>query len=204
VEQSRFGSDGLRVEIKVNDRDVHDKSKSLSWNYDAYINDGEVVRETGSWSGLNAVTPEQLEHLEQSVECLKELSTFDWDNVLRRSMPRYRDYLKTPDPRYDRDKPDFDAELAQAEIDDIVGQRKMIEVKPFTSSWYYNPRVSEAYQKNVFVAVLKDSGSQYTIVECPRYEYENGEASKCYDRGNSHRVKKEQLKPVNPINIIEV
>ena len=198
----RFGGEGIRVEIRVNDRDVHDKSKALSWNYDAYINDGEVIRETGSWSGLQAVTPEQLEHLEQSVACLKELSTLDWEGILNKTMPNYKDYLHTMDPRYDRNKPDFDAELAQVELEDIIGQRKMIEVQPFTTSWYYNDRLRT--NPNVFVAILKDSGSQYTIVECPKRSFENGEGSKYFDANNYHRVKKEAIKPVKPFNIQDV
>lgn len=198
----RFGDHGIRVEIHVNDRDVHDTSKSLSWNYDAYINDGEVVRETGSWSGLNAVTPEQLEHLEQSVAFLKELANLDWMGILNKDMPKYKDYLKTDDPRYDRNKPDFDAELDQVEIEDIIGQRKMIEVKPFSTSWYYSDRLRT--NPNVFVAILKDSGSQYTIIECPKRSFENGEGSKYFDANNYHRVKKEAIKPVKPLNIQDV
>lgn len=197
----RFGGEGIRVEIHVNDRDVHDKSKALSWNYDAYINDGEVVRETGSWSGLNAVTPEQLEHLEQSVAFLKELANLDWMGILNKDMPKYKDYLKTDDPRYDRNKPDFDAELDQVDIEDIIGQRKMIEVKPFSTSWYYSDR---GRNPNVFVAILKDSGSQYTIIECPKSSFENGEGSKYFDRNNYHRVKKDVIKPVRPLNIQDV
>lgn len=202
VERGAFGADGIRVKIHVNDRDVHDKFKSLSWNYDAYINDGEVVRETGSWSGLQAVTPEQLEHLEQSVDFLKELSGLDWNGILNKTMPKYRDYVHTDDPRYDRNKPDFDAELEQLDLEELIGKRKMVEVNPFTSSWYYNDRLR--VNPNVFVAILKDSGSQYTIIEAPKREVENGSGGKYFDANNYHRVKKDVIKPVRPLNVQDV
>ena len=196
VETAPFRRNGLRVCIRVNDRDVHDKKKALSWNYDAYLGDeGEVVRETGSWSGLQAVTDEQLEQLEQSLQALKELKDLDWNGLLNRSLPNFRDYITVDDPRYDRNKPDFDKELREAEIEDIIGQRKMILVKQFPGSWYW---------KDHYVAITRDSGSQYTIVECPMGEYEAGNASKFFDAGQSHRVKKEQIVPVQPINIIDV
>lgn len=203
VESAPFRQAGLRVQVSVNEREKFSDSTAISWSYDVYLNDnGEVKRETNSWSGMQAVTADQLRQLEETVAVLKELLEVDWASLLNKEMPRYRDYLKTDDPRYERDRPNFNRELAEAEMEDIIGQRKMIEVKPFSGSWYYDARYRA--NKNVFIAIIKDSGSQYTIKECPMYEYNAGNASKYFDDASAHRVKKASIVPVSPINIIDV
>lgn len=196
VERAPFRQLGLRVRIDVNEREKFENSTALAWDYDVYLTEeGDVKRETSSWSGMQAVTSDQLKNLEETVAVLKELLDVDWKSILNKTLPNYRDYLKTDDPRYDRNKPDFDRELMEAEIEDIIGQRKMIKVKEFPSSWY---------GRDHYIAILKDSGTQYTIKECPMYSYEEGQASKIFDQGESHRVKKSQIVPVKPIDIIDV
>ena len=81
--------------------------------------------------------------------------------------------------------------------------RKFVEVLPFNSSWYEG---SDKWSRrgNVYVAIVKDSGSQYTIKECPRAYVEKpdeypGEVKKMFDRGDTHRVKKSQIVPVEPL-----
>ena len=202
VEEGAFGSPGARVRISCNERNLSDPTKSLSWSYDAYMTkDGEIKRETSSWSGLQAVTSDQIEHLQQCVNCLKELSNLDWKSVLDVSLPEYKDYIKTPDPSWSS-KPDFDKELMEAELEDIIGDRKMVEVQGFPGSWYYDSRFIK--NRNVFIAIVKDSGSQYTIKECPLSAVERGEASKYFDSESTHRVKKDSIKLVKPLNIIDV
>lgn len=206
VEAAPFRHKGLRVYIRVNDRDVHDKKKALSWNYDVYLgDDGEVIRETGSWSGLQATTEEQLEQLEQSLFALKELKDLDWGDLLNKTLPNFRDYITVSNPRYDRDKPDFDKELREAEMDDIIGQRKLIEVKAFPSSWYY-PSYKMRNPPNVFVAIVKDSGTQYTIKEVSSSTMQRGmdDVKRVFDENSAHRVKKDQIIPVMPINIVDI
>lgn len=199
----RFGGRGMAVRIDVNDNEKFSDDTALAWDYSAYIGeDGEPVRETSSWSGMKAVTEDQLKNLEETLAVLKELATLDWKALLDRAMPDWKDYITTPDPSYDRDRPNFDQELAEAEIEEIIGKRKMIEVLPFSGSWYYDDRSRRA--RNVFIAIVKDSGSQYTIKECPMYAYEKGEATKYFDEGESHRVKKANIKPAKPINVIDV
>lgn len=198
VEPGLFRAPGISVTIRVNDRSVHSDKKALSWNYDARLGkDGEVIRETSSWSGLNAVTEEQLSDLENTLACLKMLAGLDWEKFLNRSMPEWKDYIKTETPEDLKRRPNFEQELADAELEDLVGSRKMILCKNFPSSWY---------GRNVYVAIIKDSGSQWTIKEIPEYYVEQNpeEATKAFDKSESHRVKKSQIVPVKPYKIIEV
>lgn len=202
VEEGRFRVPGISVSIHVNDRDHFNKNKALSWSYDASLGaEGEVIRETSSWSGLKAVTPEQIDDLERSLAAIKMLAGLDWETFLNRTMPDYKDYIKTEMPEDLRNRPDFEQELKDAELEDIIGKRKMIECEPFESSWY---------RGNVFVAIVKASPAQYTIIESPsrksfdnpdQYLYDPVEA---FNQGSTHRVKKSAIVPVIPINVIEV
>ena len=199
----RFGSGGMSARIRVNDNEKFHDDIALAWDYSAYIDkDGQVKRETSSWSGMQAVTAEQLVNLEQTLGALKELSTLDWKGLLDRALPEYKDYVTTRDPSFERDKPDFNKELKEAELEELVGQRKMVEVKPFQTSWYYDSRFRNP--DTIFVAIVKDSGSQYTIKECPKSAFKRGEAKRYFDADSMHRVKKDSIVPVEPLNIIEV
>ena len=194
VEGSVYGDRGIRVEIIVDENNKFKDNISLSWNYDAYINQGQVVRETSSWSGMSAVTSDQLAHLEQSLSALKDLANVDWDRVLNITLPDYTEYISVTDPRFDRDKPNFKQELLEAELDDLVGQRKVIEVEPFDSSWFRGPS---------FVAIVRDTGKQYVIKQWSRLTNPE-DISGRFDTTESRRVKKSSIIPVEPINIVEV
>lgn len=202
----RFGSGrGMAVRINVNDNEKFSDDIALAWDYSAYIGkDGEPVRETSSWSGMKAVTKSQLQNLEETLAVLKELSTLDWSALLDRAMPEMKDYITVKNPEWEA-KPDFKKELREAELEDIIGERKLIEVKAFPSSWYY-PSYQMRVIPNVFVAIVKDSGSQYTIKEVPKYTMDRGidEVKKAFDSTSSHRVKKDQIVPIEPINIVEI
>lgn len=190
VRPGRYGEDSLAVDIRVNEY----SNKALSWGYKAFLNDGELIRETSSWSGMNAVTEEQIRELEESVAVLKTLVSIDWYKLLDRRLPKYQDYITTPSPDL-RSKPNFDRELIEAELEDLVGTRKMVKVHPFEGS---------DYRGYVYVAIVKDSGSQYTIKEIPAYSIEHRDGSTRFDEVGAHRVKKSKINPVQPLEIIEV
>lgn len=196
VDPGRWEENSLGVHIEVNEDNKFAESVdvALAWRYDAYMKQGEVVRESSSWSGMQAVTADQLANLEQSLNALKELASLDWVDLLDRKLPEWDTYVTTRNPSRSS-RPNFEQELMEAELEDIIGERKMIKVHPFDSSWY------NGY---VYVAIVKDSGSQYTIKEIPEYYVQRGEASKYFDKTDLHRVKKIKIKPVQPLEIIEV
>lgn len=202
VEAGMFGQRGIRVRLNCDEHRKFQDKVSLSWSYDAYLDkDGEVKRETSSWSGMNAVTSDQLDHLTQCLDCLRTLASLDWRNILDRQMPDWKDYVVTKVPSRN-DRPNFEQELTDAELEDVIGKNKLVEVSPFTSSYFYDNRFRR--NSNVFIQIIRDSGSQYTIKEVPAAAVTNREVDRyVQDNTYMHRVKKAQIKPVQPLNIVD-
>lgn len=158
VSNSFDNAEHVRVDIYSNRDNVHDPDKALSWDYKAYLEpDGEVKKESGSWSGLNAVTPENIASLKQSVACLEVINSLDWEDILATKTPQYEDYvglvIEPEDPDARRD---FNTELLEADIEDAMTAGDWI--KGHGHKYYSSSAI--AYYK-----VLKESSSQYTVVE---------------------------------------
>lgn len=108
--------DNVDINIRVNDHKMSDPSSALSWDYEVKVDDGEVKKETSSWSGMQAVTKDQLESLRQTLGALEWLSTVDWAPLIKDKLPDSMDYYHDlPDRPEDRD---FDKELFEEDIRD--------------------------------------------------------------------------------------
>lgn len=149
---------GIRVTIG-NDRGYSRKgdNASLTWSWEATINSkGEVSKESSSWSGLNAVTPAQVEDLKQCVRQLEIINNLDWEDILNVQLPDYDDY------QVDMERPttnrDFNLELFEAEVEDLVGASSLVKGKM---------GVGKYYNGVVYFGIVKDSGTQYTVFEIP-------------------------------------
>lgn len=148
----------LAVHIDNGDN-PHDDTKALAWKYDVELREnGEVVKETGSWSGLNGTTPEQLENLEYTVEVLKALNNIDWKNILNVVLPEYGDYVTMRNPKYDKDKPDFDAMLFDADVKDAIGKNIL----------FHRPEES-SYSRNPYYKVVSETPKNYNVAEIYNY-----------------------------------
>lgn len=147
---------GLRV--RINDEDhKFDEDHALSWSYEARLDrNGDVERESSSWSGLNAVTDAALDNLKEIVRVLDRIKNIDWENILRQVGPKYDDYINENDPKFDRDVPDFDLELRLADIEDAIG--KDVALRGVDGSGKY-------YGYDILYKVVKESPSQYTVYE---------------------------------------
>ena len=154
-----FG-DGFRVYIE----DKYDESKALSWNYDVRLDaHGDVVKETSSWSGLKATTVENIENLKEIVRVLESLNRVDWESLMSTIRPpEYTDYVTDRDPRYE-DHPDFDSELREADIDDMVGTSTGIVCE---DSKYFNGLV--------YRFITKVNPSSYRVFDVPQYYADKG------------------------------
>ena len=149
----------LKVSIGSNQHDVHNEHKALSWDWTAYVDrkTGELKKESGSWSGLNAVTAEQIESLKQSAACLEVINSLDWESMLNVDLPKYEDYI-TNDV-YEKDPDDgrnFKQELLEADVEDAMNAG--LWIKGHGYKWY---RPSA----DVYYKVLKETPSQYEVIE---------------------------------------
>ncbi len=190
-------SDTWEATIKSNEDRLFSESKALTWEWSARIDGrtGEVIKKSGSWSGLNAVTTEQVESLKQSAACLEVLNSLDWATILGVDVPDYKDYMDDDDFRPDpEDKRNFDAELLEADIENAMNNGWLIQGHGYR---YNNERVP------VFYRVLKETPSQYKVEELDIDDMNNipgpGESY-------AYNIKKDTFLNVidKPIDILEV
>lgn len=145
------------------DIDVQDNSNtSLRWGYDVELNqDGEVERSTNSWSGLKAVTAEQLDDLKESVKVIEKISSLDWASLLRHAVPQYGDFVNTDDAVALRDRkksrPDFESDITKAEVEERIGKPEWILLDGSPSSTW-GSKTGEYYCK-----IIKETPSRYEI-----------------------------------------
>ena len=91
--ERHYGGKGVRVRIECNENRKFDDSSALAWSYDVRLtDDGDVKRESSSWSGMKAVTPEQVNSLKQTVAAVEYLLYVDWASLINVTMPKYKHY----------------------------------------------------------------------------------------------------------------
>ena len=123
-----------RITVSANDRDHFDKARALSWHWEVDVDkQGNLVKDSGSWSGLRAVTEEQLADLEESVRILKLLNNADWSGILHMPMVKWSDYfdkgMLDEKHKLDRERPDFESELIAAQLEDILNGNTAVGLK---------------------------------------------------------------------------
>lgn len=195
---------GLRVRVLCNEHNKFDDDVALSWNY--YVNldkSGSVNKESSSWSGLKATTEAQLESLTQTLDALKYLNSIDWATLLNKELPKYADYVTELNPGYDRDVPNFDYMLMEADIEEAIG--KDVLLKGYSSINQRGYGVGSTYYM-----ILKETPTQYTVCRIPGYAVNNEE----YDlkdvvernKNYTERMRKDKLIQLlnKPIETLEV
>lgn len=134
---------GWKVTIQAHEHDKHtNDNAALAWNWSAKLGpEGDVKKESGSWSGLQAITPEQIDDLEESVRILRELNNMDWSVILNKAIPRYSDYIdKEAQSRLHdlkQNRPDFDRQILEADIEDAIESGAWIKLKGRPETDYY-------------------------------------------------------------------
>ena len=171
--------------------DLHKTAdQSLAWNY--YVNldrNGNIKKESGSWSGLNAVTKEQLDDLEKSIEILKKLNDIDWEPILKTNIPDIRNYI-TADPLPERD---FTFEQFNADLEDFVGQDVIFIPKYLLDD-------AQGYFSSKYGYIIKrltNKRVEYTPIYNPVVEIKDkdftGYAKEISQRGYTEVMSKEKL-----------
>lgn len=132
-----------RIEVEHNNQ-LGDSSKgaALRWSMTVELDeDGNVAKETSSWSGLQAVTPEQIEDLKESVRVIEKLNQIDWKPILDKAVPQYSDYIDKENSdelrKMDSEKPNFDKEERMAALEDAAESGAWIKMKGRPETDYY-------------------------------------------------------------------
>ena len=180
---SRWGS-GWSVEIDDTD-DKFNEDKALAWDYRVELDrDGSVKKQTSSWSGMNGTTEANIEYLKKIVKCLEILNGLDWETLFNENpYPNPNDYVTERDPQYDRDVEDFDSQLLEIDMEEIVGTNRGVKRND-----------SKYFRSDVYTFIVKDSGSQYTVFDIPTYSLDRLDES-TIDRFKSYtyRVAKKKF-----------
>lgn len=144
VEELLTGLDSLSVEVTSSNyyfggRGAHVKvnctAGALRWTYEASLDEnGQISTDTTSWSGLSATTQAEVDSLKQTAEALDRLVNADWATILDVETPNYKDYMDLtnipPDPE------DFNKQLEEATLEELIGQNKIIKVFNWEGSGY--------------------------------------------------------------------
>lgn len=206
ADRGRWGSGGMMIRIQCNENNKFDDDVALSWSYNVEMGkEGNVTKESSSWSGLKATTEAQMESLVQTVEALKYLNSVDWSVVLNKQMPKYKDYVTESDPQYDKDKPNFERELFEADLEEAIGANAIVKGKAGEPSGFRNGI-------EIYYMIHKETPAQYAVSEALGYRVdaiiaEQGkEAGIASVRdGYQYRIKKDKFAELvsNPIQIIK-
>lgn len=111
--------DSLEIRVFCNQNRLFDETSALAWNYSVSLSKGQVKSESGSYSGLNATTPESLASLKQTVEALSYLNAQDWASILQKELPDYFEYVTEQVPH---NRPDFESQIKEEELKEYIGQ----------------------------------------------------------------------------------
>lgn len=186
-----------RVEI-TNDSEYEQGGSALHWSYSAELDrDGNLVTESNSWSGLEATTAYNIRDLKKTATTLEVLINMDWQTILENAVaPEYRDYVTEDDPAWEA-SPDFDQELLEADIEDIVGK-------------YVLAKGVDNKNRPVYYGFLKENPKTYTVFTLTEYyiNQHNGLTMDDYTRASKYteQLRKSDItrKINSPLELVEV
>ena len=192
-----MGEYAIEVHVTSNNNRVHAEDKALSWDWTVWLDkDGEVAKESGSWSGLQAVNETQLESLRQTVACLEVLNSMDWKSLLNKSTPNYMDYM-TQDYREGNDGETelLDKEMLEADIEDAMHTGALIK----GTGYKYFPNRSTAYYR-----VISETPSRYKVDEVSALDVKRGTVTE--DPSYYYNITKEKFFDIidKPVRTVEV
>lgn len=156
---------GVRIRFEYEPRR---DNTSLKWSYSVVLDEdtGKLKKESNSWSGFNAVTPEQIEDLMNSANFLKAIVEFDWAPLLeeaQNSRPKYSQYIGIRNPQNDPAyaDPGFDKMIREADVEEAISSGEWIKgIGDYRSTvWYYIKSQTPKYYN---VVMIRDSDLKRT------------------------------------------
>lgn len=148
------------IEVRVDNGDNPFGPHALSWKWFVKLDaDGNVVKDSGSWSGLSAVTVEQIQDLRNTADILEILNNIDWKTILNTKVPAYSDYITMNDPSYEKPDRDYDAELKAADIEAIIGDED--------AAVFVGNALSDYFEGNDYVSILKETPKRFNVYVFP-------------------------------------
>lgn len=193
----------FRIEFRKEHRG---DNSSLRWTWTVELDaDGNVNKDSSSWSNIDVTTPEQINDLKQSVVVLEQLVNMDWKPILEQGIagiPKYTDYVAVHELR-SRDA-EFNNQLKLAAVEEIIGQQKWIKggtIEGEGSRWnygdkwyminsqtdkFFNVSVMSAYEIERMQEGIKNGSEGYTQEKLE-------ESIKWFAESRQQRVKKEKL-----------
>lgn len=148
------------IEVRVDNGDNPFGPSALSWNWSVKLDrDGNVVKDSGSWSGLSAVTAEQIQDLRNTADILEILNNIDWKTLLSTKVPNYKDYITMEDPSFEKPDRDYDAELKAADIEAIIGDED--------AAVFVGNALSDYFGGNDYVSILKETPKRFNVYVFP-------------------------------------
>ena len=166
---------GMEVNFDYEDRD---EAKALRWSWSVQLDrEGNITKNSSSWSGLEATTPEQAADLQRSVNIITKLINVDWKPILEKgyaNRPKYSDYISLKEMR--SREGEFAQSLKEAVIEDIIGQPKWIKggiPEGQGTRWNYGSKrwymIKSQSDKFYTVCYISD----HTVEQCLNHEQKN-------------------------------
>ena len=181
------------IEVRVY---AEDPGWPLRWTWQASVSqvDGTVVKDSNSYSGIEATTPENISMLKESLDVMDYLvNQVDWNTLLHVQLPKGSDYFTMKRP----EKRSFDQAEADALIADCMGEPVLVKCNVTSDTHISDKWVKFLSQTAAFYNVLLISSSysaedlEDNYKEASKYSY-------------PIRISKAKIYPAKPFETVEI
>lgn len=185
----RYGENNWSITIQNSDNPFKE-GQALAWTVKVRLDEnGEIIFETSSWSGLKATTINEIEDLRRTVDILDKIQHIDWKFIVDRIGPKYEDYVKTREPL--NPSKQFDLEEAYAILSESIDERVLFQTSLVNSR--------DGYYK-----IVKETPKNFTAIFVPDYDYGPGEIERIIRNGTNIRIPKDVIQNFIRIPVVEM
>lgn len=184
-----YGENNWSVTINNGDNPFKE-GQALTWVVKVRLGEnGEIIFETSSWSGLKATTIDEIEDLRRTVDILDKIQHIDWKFIVDRIGPKYGDYVKTRQP-LDPSK-QFDLEEAYAILNESIDERVLFQT-------------SRNNTKRGYYKIINETPKNFTARFVSNYDYRSGQIEKVIRYGTNIRIPKDTIQNFIAIPVVEM